>query len=104
MSSPLSPTIANMVTKKLEQRSNNSFHSPPCVWFRYVDDVYDIMESKYIEEFHQYLKTICDSIKFTKKEEHKGSLAFLGVLVTRTPEESLQTTVFRKPTYTGRYL
>ena len=92
-----------MVMEKLEERANNSFHSPR-IWFRYVDDMYGIMESKYIEEFHQYLNTICDSIKFTREEEHEGSLAFLDVLVTRTPEGLLQTTVFRKPTHTGRYL
>ena len=50
------------------------------------------------------MNTICDSIKFTRGEEHEGSLAFLDVLVTRTPEGMLQTTVFRKPTHTGRYL
>ena len=56
--------------KKLEERANNSFHSFPCIWFRYVDDVYgiNIMKSNYIEEFHQYLNTICDSIKFTREE------------------------------------
>ena len=46
---------------------------------------------------------MCDSIKFTREEEHEGSLAFLDVLVTRTPEGSLQTIVFRKPTHTGNY-
>ena len=85
MSLSLCPTIANMVTKKLEQRSNNSFHSPPCIWFRYVDNAYGIIKSTYIKELHQYLKTIRDSIKFTTNER-EGSLAFLDVLVTRTPE------------------
>ena len=68
MGSPLSPIIANMVMEKLEERANNSFHSPPCIWFRYVDDVYGIMESNYMEESHQYLNTIRDSIKFTREE------------------------------------
>ena len=104
MNLPLSPIIANMVMEKLEERANNSFHSFPWIWFSYVDDVYGIMESNYIEEFHQYVNTICDSIKFTRKEEHEGSLAFVDVLVTYTPKEWLQTTVFRKPTHTGRYL
>ena len=105
---PFFSIVANMVPvmEKLEERANNSFHSPPCIWFCYVDDIYDIMESNYIEEFHflQYLNTICDSSKFTKEEEYESSLAFLDMLVTRTPEGSLQTTVFRKPTHPGRYL
>ena len=50
---------------------------------------YVVMESNYIKEFHQYLITVCDSIKFTREEEH---------------EESLQTTVFRKAMHGGRYL
>ena len=75
---PLSLIIANIagLMEKLKQRANNSFHSPSCVWF---------MESNYIEDFHQYLSTICDSIKLTKEEEHEGSLIFLDVLVTHTP-------------------
>ena len=84
MDLPLSLIIANMVMEKLEKRTNNSFHSPLCIWFRYVDDVYGIMESNYIEEFHQYFNTVCDSIKFTIEEGHEGSLAFLDVLVTRS--------------------
>ena len=89
MSSPLSPIIANMVMEKLEERANDSFHSPTCIWFRYVDDVYGIMESNYIEEFHQYLNTICDSIKFTREEKHEGSLAFLDVVVQARRQDSV---------------
>ena len=103
MGSPLSPIITNMLMEKLEETANNSFHSPPCIWLRYVDDVYGIMELNYIEEVHQYLNIICDSTKFTK-EEHEGSLTFLYVLVTRIPKRSLQTTVFRKTNHTGIYL
>ena len=36
------------------------------------------MESNYIEEFHQYLKTICDSIKFTKKRRTWRYSCFSG--------------------------
>ena len=62
------------------------------------------MVLNHAKEFHQNLNTICDSIKFTREEEHEGSLAFLDVLVTHTPEALLQITVFRKATNTGRYL
>ena len=60
------------------------------------------MKSNYIEKFHQYFNITCDSNKFTREEKHEGSLAFLDVLVTRTLEGPLQTTVFRKPKHTGR--
>ena len=50
--SPLSPIIANMVMEKIEERADNSFYPPSCVWFRCVDDVCGVMESNYIEEFH----------------------------------------------------
>ena len=45
MGSSLSPIIANMVMEKPEERANNSFHSPPCIWFRYVDGVYGIIRA-----------------------------------------------------------
>ena len=50
------------------------------------------------------LNTVCDSIKFTREEEHERFLAFQDVLITRVPEGTQQTKVFRKPTHTDRYL
>jgi len=90
--------------EELEEKATKSFHSPPCLWFRYVDDVYTITESEYITEYHQHLNKIYHSINFTREEENVEALAFLDVLVTRTPDGSFQTTVFRKPTHAGRYL
>ena len=83
----LSPIIANLVIKKLEERVNHIFHSPPCIWFRFVDDVHGIMKSNYIEEFNQHLNTICESIKLTRGE-HKCFLAFLYVLIRRVARNS----------------
>ena len=66
---PLSPFIANMLIEKVEKKARNSFHSTPCIWFRYVGDVYGFMESNYIKKFHQYLNSISDSIKFTREDK-----------------------------------
>ena len=44
------------------------------------------------------------NIKFTKEIESNNSLAFLDILITRQPDGTLSTTVYRKPTFTGLYL
>ena len=76
MGSPLSPIIANMVMKEIEQTALNTYLNPPSLWIRYVDDVHAIMENTEDEPFHDYLNTISTSIKFTKKLEKSGQLAF----------------------------
>ena len=43
MGSSLSPVIANMVMEDLEQQALPTFHNPPSIWVRYVDDVYAIV-------------------------------------------------------------
>ena len=43
-------------------------------------------------------------IKFTMEEEHNDQLPFLDVLVTRNPNGSISTTIYRKPTFSGLYL
>ena len=40
----LSPVIANMVMEDLEQQALSTFHNPPSIWVRYVDDVYAIVK------------------------------------------------------------
>ena len=65
---------------------------------------YMVLWIKLRRRIHHYLNTICNSIKFTREEKNEGSLAFLDMLVTCTPKGLLQTTVFRKPTHTAKYL
>ena len=104
MGSPLSPIIAYMVMEDIEQKALGSFNNPPSLWLRYVDDVYVIMKTKYVDSFHEHINSISTSIQFTKEVESSGSLAFLDVRVSRGPGDSVLTTVYRKPTHTNRYL
>ena len=104
MGSSLSPVIANMVMEDLEQQALSTFHNPPSVWVRYVDDVYAIVKTENVDEFHKHLNTINSSIQFTLEMETSGSIAFLDVLLTLELDGSLSTSIFRKPTHTGRYL
>ena len=72
MSSSFSPIIANMVMEEIEQTAFNTYLNPPCLWVRYVDDMYAIMEKTEVELFHDYLNTIFTSIKFIKELEKSG--------------------------------
>ena len=104
MDSSLSPIIANMVMDEIEQTALNTYLNPPSLWLRYVDDVHAIMEKTEVERFHDYLNTISTLIKFTKKLEKSGQLAFLDVSIQQMEDGSLATCVVRKPTHTDRYL
>ena len=104
MGSPLSPIIANMVMEEIEQTALNTYLNPPCLWLRYVDDVYAIMEKTELEPFRDYLNTISTSIRFTKELEKSGQSSFLDVSVKQMENGSLATSVYRKLTHTDRYL
>ncbi|KAK4881252.1 hypothetical protein RN001_004571 [Aquatica leii] len=57
---------------------------------------------KLITEVNTY-SVIKPSIKFTMEKEKENSLSFLDVQVTKN-KKIMETTVYRKPTHTGRYL
>ena len=102
MESPLSPILACMVMEVIEQSAIETFFKPPSIWFRYVDDVYSIVETNQIALFHDHFNTISSSTKFTKELESEGILSFLDVAVIRKTDGTLSTDIYRKPTHTGR--
>ena len=50
------------------------------------------------------MNNIHANIKFTVETEKDNHLPFLDVLITRTEDELINTTLYRKPTLTGLYL
>ena len=56
-----------------------TFHTPPKLWIRYVDDTFCVNEVQYAEEFHEHLNSISPSITFTLELEQNQSLAFIEV-------------------------
>jgi len=108
----ISPVIANIYMEHIEHKAITTFHSPPSLWLRYVDDTFCILDKEHLTDFHQHLNSICSHIQFTKKMKHNSSLPFLDVLVTRdsckenniaTHNSTLSTKVYKKPTHTDRY-
>ena len=98
MGSPVS------VMEDVQSRALTSFPSPPHFWTRYVDDTCCALRTDSVENFHCHLNSIEPSIQFTVEAESEGQLAFLDVLISRNPDGSMDTTVYRKPTHTNKYL
>ena len=54
--------------------------------------------------FFEWMNKQHPSITFTKEEEQDNKLSFLDVLLTRTTDGSIVTSIYRKPTFSGLYM
>ena len=79
------------------------FPCPPKIWLRFVDDIFSIIKKDVVASFLAHLNKQHEAITFTVEKEENGELPFMDTKVHRTGNQ-LATTVYRKPTHTGRYL
>ena len=102
MGSPLGPILANIFMCDLEEKfltPNLTFK--PQVYLRYVDDTFALFnDPSHATQFLNLINSMHPNIVFTMETEQNSSLPFLDVLVKRH-ENSFQTSVFRKKTFTG---
>ena len=99
MGSPVSP-VANLFMAEFEEGASASFgKEKPKKWQRYVDDVISIVKRALVQELLD-LKSRHKNIQFTFEIEKDGCLPMLDIVLDRR----INTTVFRKPTHTERYL
>ena len=52
MGSCISPIIANLYMEYIEHTAITTFHTPPNLWLRYVDDTFCILDKKHISGFY----------------------------------------------------
>ena len=104
MGSCILPILADIFMEFVEHRAISTFHTPSKLWVRYVDDIFCLIELQYAEEFHKHLNRISPSITFTLEREQNQSMAFLDVKVTRNKDNTISTTIYKKPSHTNRYL
>ncbi|KAJ8956538.1 hypothetical protein NQ318_019261, partial [Aromia moschata] len=106
MGNSLSPFIANLFMSKFETEVKDKFEYFPRVWFRYVDDIFAVFDTKAIslDNFVAKLNNRFPTIKFTYEVEHNEQLPFLDVLDIRNSENKLEFDVYRKETATLRYI
>ena len=103
MGSPVSFVIANIYMEYFDSLAIPSFPTLIKWWFRYVDDVYSATRKDKVNKLQEHINSLDPHIKFTIGLPGTGGLSFLDTL-TKPPSNSIESTVYRKPTHTDRYL
>ena len=101
MGSPVSPVIANIYMEYFESLAIPSSSTLIKWWFRY--DVHSASRKDQASKLQEHLNSIDPHIKFTIELPGTDGLPFLDTLTKPTPN-SIESTVYRKSTYTDRYL
>ena len=94
----------HLVMEDVEKRSLALYDVQLPFWKRYVDDVCTVVPINRVQHLLQHLNTIETTIQFTVEVENDGKLPFLDVNISHLPDGSFNTSVFRKPTHTDKYL
>ena len=103
MGSPVSVVVAEIVMQNIEEQALATNSETLPFWLCYVDDTITAVHESKIDEFHEHWNKWNTNIQFTKEIEENGTIPFLDCLVTRE-NNTLRTTVYRKPTHTDRLL
>ena len=106
MGSPVSAVIANMVMEDVEQKALATSPVKPFFWKRYVDDVISAVSGNEAFPISRIpiLNSVEPSIQFPLEREKGRHLPFLDLNVSRGVQGKLETSVYRKPTHTVKYL
>ena len=64
-----------------EKRALSTFHSPPKIWKRYVDDTFVIINKNSVEDILDHLNTLKTQSNLQSKKEPDHTIPFLDALV-----------------------
>ena len=77
----------------------------PRLWHKYVDNTFFIQWAEHSQQFLHNINPIDHDIHFTIEAPYNnGSIAFLNTLVSPGPDNTILTSVYRKPMHTDQYL
>ncbi|XP_067664170.1 uncharacterized protein, partial [Haliotis asinina] len=104
LGSPLSPLLTEIYMIAFEETALKTAPFTPKHWFRKVDDVLALLDDNQDPEaLLQHLNSQHPRIQFTMEEETHQQLPFLDILLHRH-QQSIATSVYRKPTHTDQYI
>ncbi len=92
--------LANIFMEWFEDTMLKSATVIPTVWWRCVDDTSVLLDRSSVPQFHALINNQEESIIFSKEEEDERQLPFLDCLISRTPDGSFTSNVYRKLTAT----
>jgi len=100
----MAPSYAILFMAELEEKILNTCQKSPCIWWRYIDDIFMVWEhgEDSLQDFLSFLNSFHDSIKFTAKYSAE-TVEFLDVQVI-VEGGKLATDLFVKETDTHQYL
>ena len=75
-----------------------------CSWSRYVADTFGFIKPGEEKSIQQELNSYHQSIQFTYELEENNKIPFLDVLITKSSNGKLETSVYRKSTNTDVYM
>lgn len=96
--------MADFVITDLLEYAVNEAGFDPKLLVKYVDDLLLIVPVEEIENFLSIINTYDKSIKFTMETEEESKIAYLDMLIHRTHEGKLETSLYQKPTSKNRLL
>ena len=104
MCSPISSHITNLFIQEFKVKAISSAPTPH-PWLRYVDHTFVIQQVEHTQQLLQHINSQDPHIQYITKEPNQdGSLPFLDTLFLPDPDNTLTTTVHRKPMHADQYL
>jgi hypothetical protein len=105
MGTKVAPSFANLFMAYFEETHVYTHHTPPRVWYRFIDDIFMIWENGQdtLNEFLNHLNNCHNTIKFTW-DTSPTSVVFLDTKVLIDENHRLYTTLYCKPTDSHSYL
>ena len=95
--------LANIFVGYYENKLFQTINKP-FFYTRYVDDTFHIFRTEAdADRFFLALSSLHPALKFTIEKEADQTLSFLVVKVNKFKKQ-FETSVYRKPTFTGRYM